>query len=72
MVRRVSFQAGSSTPLHLVGVELEKEDDDFGFGRVGRKAAAKMAAFPVNAAQTGKAALGSGFGFVSMAELMAE
>ena len=38
MVRRVSFQAGSSTPLHLFGVELEKVGDDFGFGRVGRKA----------------------------------
>ncbi len=36
--RRVRFQAGSSTPLHLIGVELEKVDDDFGFGRVGRKA----------------------------------
>jgi len=88
MVRRVCFQAGSSTPLHLIGVELEKVGDDFGFGRVGRKAAAKMeyppsaasprsgcpsrGAFPVNAAQTGKAALGNGFGFVSMAELMAE
>ena len=24
--------------LHLVGVELEKVGDDFGFGRVGRKA----------------------------------
>ena len=38
MVRRVCFQAGSSTPLHLIGVELEKVGDDFGFGRVGRKA----------------------------------
>ena len=38
MVRRVSFQAGSSTPLHLIGVELEKEGDDFGFVRVVRKA----------------------------------
>ena len=38
MVRRVSFQAGSSTPLHLFGVELEKVGDDFGFGHVGRKA----------------------------------
>ena len=53
---RASFQAGSSTPLHLVCVELEKVGDDFGFGRVVRKAAAKMAAFPVNAAITGKAA----------------
>ena len=34
--RRVRFQAGSSTPLHLIGVELEKVGDDFGFGRVGR------------------------------------
>ena len=40
MVRRVSFQAGSSTPLHLIGVELEKEGDDFGFVRVVRKAVA--------------------------------
>ena len=38
-VRRVRFQAGSSTPLHLIGVELEKEGDDFGFVRVVRKAA---------------------------------
>ena len=38
MVRRVRFQDGSSTPLHLIGVELEKVGDDFGFGRVGRKA----------------------------------
>ena len=38
MVRRVSFQAGSSTPLHLIVVELEEVRDDFGFGRVGRKA----------------------------------
>ena len=37
MVRRVSFQAGSSTPLHLIGVELEKAGDDFGFARVVRK-----------------------------------
>ena len=37
MVRRVRFQAGSSTPLHLVGVELEKVSDDFGFVRVVRK-----------------------------------
>ena len=36
--RRVSFQAGSSTPLHLIGVELEKVGDDFGFVRVVRKA----------------------------------
>ena len=68
MVWRVRFQAGSSTPLHLIGVELEKVGDDFGFVRVVRKAdtahpeaapyhfAAKMAAFPVNAAITGKAA----------------
>jgi hypothetical protein len=35
----VRFQAGSSTPLHLIGVELEKEGDDFGFVRVVRKAA---------------------------------
>ena len=41
------FQAGSSTPLHLIGVELEKPGDDFGFVRVVRKDA-KMAAFPVN------------------------
>ena len=39
MVRRVSFQAGSSTPLHLISVELEKVGDDFGFVRVVRKAA---------------------------------
>jgi len=38
MVRRVSFQAVSSTPLHLIGVELEKVGDDFGFVRVVRKA----------------------------------
>jgi hypothetical protein len=38
MVRLVRFQAGSSTPLHLIGVELEKVGDDFGFVRVGRKA----------------------------------
>ena len=37
-LRRVRFQAGSSTPLHLIGVELEEVGDDFGFGRVGRKA----------------------------------
>ena len=36
--RRVRFQAGSSTPLHLIGVELEKVGDDFGFVRVVRKA----------------------------------
>ena len=36
--RRVSFQARSSTPLHLFGVELEEVGDDFGFGRVGCKA----------------------------------
>ena len=36
--RRVRFQAGSSTPLHLIGVELEKVGDDFGFVRVGPKA----------------------------------
>ena len=29
---------GVSYFLHLVGVELEKVGDDFGFGRVGRKA----------------------------------
>ena len=29
---------GVSCFLHLVGVELEKVGDDFGFGRVGRKA----------------------------------
>ena len=28
---------GVSCFLHLVGVELEKVGDDFGFGRVGRK-----------------------------------
>jgi hypothetical protein len=38
MVRRVCIQAGSSTPLHLIGVELEEVGGDFGFGRVGRKA----------------------------------
>ena len=32
------FQAGSSTPRHLNGVELENVGDDFGFVRVGRKA----------------------------------
>ena len=36
--RRVRFQAGSSTPIHLIGVELEKVGDDFGFVRVVRKA----------------------------------
>ena len=54
----------------LFGVELEKVGDDFGFGRVGHKAvgrhgasrgralpfAAKMKAFPINAALTGEAA----------------
>ena len=29
---------GVSCFLHLVGVELEEVGDDFGFGRVGRKA----------------------------------
>ena len=29
---------GVSCFLYLVGVELEKVGDDFGFGRVGRKA----------------------------------
>ena len=47
---------GVSCFLYLVCVELEKVGDDFGFGRVVRKAVAKMAAFPVNAAITGKAA----------------
>ena len=28
----------STTPLHLIGVELEKVGDDFGFVRVVRKA----------------------------------
>ena len=42
--------------LHFLRIELEEVGDDFGFGRVVRKAAAKMAAFPVNAAITGKAA----------------
>ena len=37
-VRRARFHAGSSTPLHLIGVELEKAGDDFGFVRVVRKA----------------------------------
>ena len=35
--RRARFQAGSSTPLHLIGVELEEVGDDFGFGRVVRE-----------------------------------
>ena len=35
-VRRVRFQAGSSTPLHLIGVELEKVGDLFSFPKPGR------------------------------------
>ena len=47
---------GVSCFIHFLRIELEEVGDDFGFGRVVRKAAAKMAAFPVNAAITGKAA----------------
>ena len=32
--------------LHLVGVELEKVGDDFGFGRVGRKVVGGGAVIP--------------------------
>ena len=39
-VRRVRVLGWIIQTLYLVGVELEEEGDDFGFGRVGRKAVA--------------------------------